>query len=203
MAEYLAVFAGEDTDAAGGSGLWITNGTASGTLELTGISGAYTGGITPFDLTVFNSGELFAGEDAAGDEGLWVTNGTAADTQELTGISGSYTGGLSPYDVTAFNGEALFGGTDAAGNVGLWVTNGTAAGTHELTGISGAATGPGRGSFFPSWFIAFGSEVLFAGQDTSGNLDLWVTNGTAAGTHELTGISGAFAGGLAPGGNST
>ena len=79
MAEYLAVFAGEDTGAAGGFSLWITNGTAAGTLELTGISGAYTGGINPYDLTVFNSDVLFAGEDAAGDDGLWVTNGTAAN----------------------------------------------------------------------------------------------------------------------------
>ena len=32
--------------------------------------------------------------------------------------------------------------------------------------------------------------VMFAGTDTAGNIGLWVTDGTAAGTHELTGISG-------------
>jgi ELWxxDGT repeat protein len=34
--------------------------------------------------------------------------------------------------------------------------------------------------------------VLFSALDASGNDGLWVTNGTAAGTHELTGISGAY-----------
>jgi hypothetical protein len=60
----------------------------------------------------------------------------------LTGISGAYTGGLffqsvNPYfnpSFTIFNGEVLFSGTDASGNLGLWVTNGTAVGTHELIG---------------------------------------------------------------------
>jgi len=37
--------------------------------------------------------------------------------------------------------------------------------------------------------------ALFDGLDSSG-LGLWVTNGTAAGTHELTGIAGANASGL-------
>ena len=37
--------------------------------------------------------------------------------------------------------------------------------------------------------------VLFDGRDASG-YGLWVTNGTRAGTYELTGISGANASGL-------
>ena len=35
--------------------------------------------------------------------------------------------------------------------------------------------------------------LLFDGEDSSGHYELWETNGTAAGTIELTGISGAFA----------
>ena len=33
--------------------------------------------------------------------------------------------------------------------------------------------------------------VLFEGVDASGNNGLWESNGTVAGTYELTGISGA------------
>jgi ELWxxDGT repeat protein len=40
------------------------------------------------------------------------------------------------------------------------------------------------------------SVVMFAGTDSAGDQGLWVTNGTAAGTHELTGIKGANAAGL-------
>jgi hypothetical protein len=37
-------------------------------------------------------------------------------------------------------------------------------------------------------------ELMFAGADTSGLFGLWESDGTAAGTHELTGITGAFTG---------
>jgi hypothetical protein len=55
----------------------------------------------------------------------------ATGTYELTGISGALTGGagLSPRDLTVFNGEGLFPqvlfvGNDASGHIGLWVTDG-------------------------------------------------------------------------------
>jgi ELWxxDGT repeat protein len=187
----------EGTDAAGNNGLWVTDGTAAGTHELTGISGAFAGGLfggrTGFspDFTAFKDEFLFSGLDAAGDIGLWVTNGTAAGTHELTGISGASAGGLfSGYfpDFTVFKGEVLFSGIDAAGNYGLWVTDGTAAGTHELTGISGASP---VGLFYGlnADLAVLNNEVLFAGQDAANQVGLWVTDGTAAGTHELN-ISG-------------
>jgi hypothetical protein len=60
-------------DAADTSGLWETNGTASSTYQLTGISGASDTGIfigqLPPDLTAFNDEMLFAGLDGCGD--LW------------------------------------------------------------------------------------------------------------------------------------
>jgi hypothetical protein len=37
-------------------------------------------------------------------------------------------------------------------------------------------------------------EVLFRGVDANNHIDLWITNGTAQGTHELTGIADAYAG---------
>ena len=50
MAKHLALF--EGTDTAGKTGLWVTNGTAAGTSELTGISGANTSlGVSPAFLT--------------------------------------------------------------------------------------------------------------------------------------------------------
>jgi hypothetical protein len=92
-------------------------------------------------------------------------------------------------------------GKDASGDYGLWVTDGrTGAGTFELTGISGAYTGSGGffNTTFP-YFTVFDGEVLFRGIDASRKLTLWTTDGTAAGTHELTGISSAnTANGLIP-----
>jgi ELWxxDGT repeat protein len=182
-------------DTAGNNGLWVTDGTAAGTREITGISGVNTWGLNPQDLTAFGNEVLFNGTDASGNHGLWVTNGTAAGTHELTGIKGANSGGLFtgfPPDFTVYKNEVLFEGTDTKGRVGLWVTNGTEAGTHELTGIKGANTS-GSG-LNPEDLTVFNNEVLFRGVDASGQIGLWTTNGTVAGTHELTGISGAYTG---------
>src|ERR1700722_15623662 len=140
---------------------------------------------------------LFVGgyNDTDGVRGLWETNGTTAGTSELTGISGSP---IEAYGLATFGNEVLFNGEDTSGNYGLWVTNGTAAGTSELTGITGADPG----YLYPYDLTVFKGEVLFQGRDngSDGIQGLWVTNGTAAGTHELTGITGADPGseGLIP-----
>lgn len=185
----------EGLDANGTSGLWVTDGTAAGTHELTNISGANPAGLSPRYLTVFNSEVLFDGFNANGALGLWVTDGTSTGTHELTGISGANSTGLFSNVVnpnfTSFDGQVLFSGVNASGATGLWVTDGTPAGTHELT-ISGA---PPAG-VDPYAMAVLGTNVLFAGSDVSGSRVLWVTDGTGPGTHELTGISGAYQEGL-------
>jgi hypothetical protein len=195
------LFAG--TDISANVGLWVANGTAAGTQELTGISGAFDNGIccnTSLQFTVFNGEVLFAGTDVSGHTSLWVTNGTAVGTQELVGISGGQAlfSNIQPH-FTVFNGEVLFSGYDSiTGWDNLWVTNGTATGTTELTGINGANTNGIFNNTQP-YFAVLNGEVLFAGYDNDGIVGLWVTNGTAAGTHELTGIVGAVDGmGLNP-----
>jgi hypothetical protein len=44
----------------------------------------------------------------------------------------------------------------------------------------------------------FKGKALFAGRDSAGIDGLWVTDGTAAGMHELAGIKGASTNGLQP-----
>jgi ELWxxDGT repeat protein len=164
--------------------LWETDGTAAGTFELTGIAATFPTGLYPVNLTPFNTDEvLFNGADKSGLAGLWETDGTAAGTHQLT-VAGAYTGSLYPSDFTQYNGEMLFNGYDSSGNIGLWVTDGTSAGTHEVTGIAGVQTTiigalPG---FAPSDFTVYDGEVVFGGYDASGDVGLWVTNGTSAGT---------------------
>src|SRR5262245_31429264 len=128
MQRTTVMFAGLGTsDQFGLRGLWVTNGTAAGTHELTGISGVFPKGLDPGDITPFNGEVLFEGRDASGNIGLWVTDGTATGTHELN-IGGAYAGvaGLSPGFMTVFNGEVLFNGNDASNHRELWVTDGTA-----------------------------------------------------------------------------
>ncbi len=142
LAQSVTVFNGKvwfgGVDAAGYTGLWVTDGTTAGTHEIA-VIGTYFSGLFLSDLTVFNNEMLFNGTDAGGKQGLWVTDGTTAGTHEVI-VNGAYSGGrLNPSDFTVLNKhEVLFNGFDAADTPGLWETDGTAAGTHEITGIGGA-----------------------------------------------------------------
>ena len=79
------LFAGSDST--GDVGLWITNGTAAGTHELT-VAGALTtpqgflpGGLNPSDLTAYNGYVFFAGDDGAAKSNYGgETDGTASGT---------------------------------------------------------------------------------------------------------------------------
>ena len=90
-------------DANGQNGLWVTDGTAAGTHELTGITGASADGLSPSALTIFNGEVLFSGVDANGQYGLWETDGTAAGTHELLGISTANSSLASPADIISFS----------------------------------------------------------------------------------------------------
>jgi hypothetical protein len=128
-----------------------------------------------------------------------VTNGTAAGTSELS-VSGAYSGGSIASQgayFTVIGNDAIFMGVNTNDQPTVGVTNGTAAGSSELA-VANAYSG---GLF--DWsttanpeFTALGNEVLFEGEDQSGHLGLWVTNGTVLGTSELTGIANAYSGGL-------
>ena len=220
MLPNVVLFVGKDL-ANNAVGLWETDGTATGTFELTtsggntvpnipAINGEAIYGFLPeptwsLDLTVFNDQVLFVGRDTNFRYNLWTTNGTGAGTKELTGIAGANASGVlaavltlpnSP-DFTVYNGAVLFNGLNnvGAGVHGLWTTNGTALGTKEVTDISGvASTG-----LNPSDITVFNGKALLNGFDTAGNQGLWTTNGAASGTAEITGIVGArTTGGLDP-----
>ena len=92
--------------------------------------------------------------------------------------------------------EVLFTGNDANGfRSALWVTNGTGRG--NLGALSRGSPSPREASFHLC-FVAFGSKVLFSGNDANHHRELWITNGTAAGTSELS-VAGAFSEKINPG----
>ena len=178
--------------------LWITNGTTSGTQKLP-VANAFSSGLIPVflasdggasgafvseDFTPLNGEVLFSGLDANNSNGLWITDGTAAGTSEVITVGGSGSG-LFPSDLTPLNNKVLFNGTDANLLEELWITDGTTAGTSELTSVQSTIDNVNYG-LDPSDFTSFGSGLLFDGLDANGDGSLWVTDGTSAGTSELT-----------------
>ena len=183
MATSVLLFAGLDKN--GDNNLWVTDGTAAGTSEIS-VAGVGSEGLfglppaTHYFAALPDGRVLFSGIDANGHVNLWVTNGTSAGTSEIS-ISKQFAGGFNPQHLTVFGSKVLFEGLDSQDHGNLWVTNGTAAGTSELS-----VKGQHPNSFVPQDFTVLGSKVLFNGQDSSNNYDLWVTNGTAAGTSEIS-----------------
>ncbi|HML13951.1 MAG TPA: FG-GAP-like repeat-containing protein [Xanthobacteraceae bacterium] len=182
-----------------GSNLWVTDGTSAGTSELTG-TGLEGSSTEPSDLTTYGSEVLFDGGAVVNvpfplfTTGLWVTDGTSTGTSEI-----SVAGLMEVSDLTVFGSEALFEGERTNLERGLWITDGTSNGTSEIT-VAGANSGGIFNSAFSPSFVVFGSEVLFDGTDASGNDELWVTDGTSAGTSEISvvGAGSAFPPGLNP-----
>src|SRR5206468_10603405 len=96
-------------------------------------------------------------------------------------------------DFTVRGSEILLAGDDASDHYNLWETDVTAAGTIPIP-VSGAYSSglfyittdllDTAGGFNPH-FTVFGNKALFVGTDASGHDNLWVTNGTSAGTSEL------------------
>jgi ELWxxDGT repeat protein len=202
-----ALFAGFDTS--GNVDLWVTDGTAAGTSEVivagSFSTGLFSNGESP-DFTVFGSKALFEGIDSSAHASLWVTDGTSAGTSELM-VVGAESAGLfndvSNPDFTVLGGIALFEGADASNKLSLWVTDGTSAGTSELAAagayseglFSNTVAGNPNIVFVNPDLTVLGNKAVFAGYDASGHFNLWVTNGTSAGTSEVT-VANAFSSGL-------
>jgi ELWxxDGT repeat protein len=175
-------------DASDRVNLWVTDGTAAGTSELS-VANVDTNdfdfGLLPQHFFVFGSEVLFSGEDANQLTGLWVTDGTSVGTSEISVAGANTSFGLEPFGFALLGSEVLFNGTDALSQQNLWVTDGTSAGTSELSVAHAASVGAGFSR--PVVFSSGGSsEVLYASADLNNLGGLWVTDGTTAGTSELS-----------------
>ncbi|MDX2308598.1 MAG: hypothetical protein NW216_10190 [Hyphomicrobium sp.] len=146
------------TDNVNGLTLWVTDGTAAGTQS---VAPATTSGILS-ELTAFGGRLVYVrlGE-------VWITDGTTAGTQKL----GTFSQGTVA-DLTVLDGKIYFSAYDGT-TQGLWSTDGTAAGTTLIAGFRSR----------PSDITAFDGRLFFgANDDPAINHELWVSNGTPAGT---------------------
>ena len=176
------LFQGEDS--AGRVGLWITDGTSTGTTEITP-SNAYSLGLHPSGFSFAGAGVVFQGTDAAGHVGVWVTDGTAAGTQELVTTSGS-----APQYFASFNtngsttpGQIILHGSSAqyviADNNGALHVQDTVVGrdgTQTLYGVNAMVFSDGTGVFDPTGSAESVSRVYQAtlGRASDvGGLEYW------------------------------
>ena len=192
MLPNIVLFRGQDP--VNDSGLWETDGTGSGTFELTPAGGSALG-LTPSSITVLGGQVLFEGANSSGHLGLWTTDGTAAGTVELTSIAGASSAGLAPSDLTSLRRRGSLQRHQRERPD--WTVDDKRDGRrHDGADRHHRGGGGGSSANRPDSLQRW--QSLFNGANTAGHLGLWVTNGTAAGTQELTGVAAASTTGLDP-----
>jgi len=152
---------------ANGSELWMTDGTAMGTILVSSLSSSIS------NLTEV-AGKLFF---AVGGE-LWMSDGSAAGTTLVKVVT---TNSIIEH-LTEFEGKVYFSILALPGR-GLWVSDGTEMGTTIMkedllfdapNGVSDIK------------FTEFDSRLFFVAFDgTTGDRELWATDGTTNGTIKI------------------
>jgi len=182
-------------DAVHGAELWKTDGTPEGTSLVADINpGANWSG--PVYFTSVSDSLFFVADDGVLGDELWKSDGTAAGTVLVKDIyPGS--GSSSARYLFEVNGRLFFVANDGAHGWELWTSDGTEAGTVLVRDIR---SGSGR-SFDPnSWssFANVNGRLWFAADDDVHGRELWVSDGSAAGTVLLAdiqpGVNSSFPG---------
>lgn len=178
-----------------GCELWKSDGTAAGTSMLKDIRvGTYSS--FPNYLVALGNIVLFAANDAVVGEELWKSDGTTAGTvlvknidttplvSESDGRGRSY-----PQKLTRLGNHIVFIADDDTHGYELWKTDGTTAGTVMVLDLYPGST-QGAWSSGGAWYPV-GDYIFFLGKTPSElGWRTFVTDGTAAGTHDGGGVLG-------------
>ncbi len=158
--------------------LWRTDGTLTGTRPLATMQQVFGG------LVRLGDKVLFAATDpvAPFGGGLWVSDGTLAGTRRLVEME---PGAPSPAELLTRAGDKVFfRAFQEATGFELWCTDGTESGTRLVKDIN-PGRDPIRGqanSSTPAGLVAVRDSVYFFASERVAGRELWVSDGTEAGT---------------------
>ena len=167
----------------GGDGLWRTDGTIAGTGRVADVDDG--GGVEPLGDWVYFAGGT--GQPWPGVSELWRTDGVAVEpvADIVPGADGS-----QPRSLVAGETLLFFSADDGVHGRELWVSDGTADGTTLTRDVR-----PGPGSGIPGYFTyelfgqtvstVAGDKAFFLADDGVAGEELWVSDGTEAGTFLL------------------
>lgn len=156
------------------------NGVLSEVVSL--VKDIVPGGVSsnPTNLVNVNGTVYFTVSNGVNGVELWKSNGTAAGTVLVKDIvAGS--GSSNPAHLTNVNGTLFFTAETAAHGRELWKSNGTAAGTVLVKDIW---PGTRYGFYFglTDTLINVNGTLFFTANNGVNGVELWKSNGTAAGT---------------------
>ena len=181
---YFKARIGDQTGGGQERELWTTDGTAAGTVIVQDQNGNLD--FDPTELTCVGTTLFFEGEDANDDEHLYKLDAGSSTIDLVSLIDPTPGSGTNLQNLTAYNGKLYFSGELGTSNSELWVSDGTDAGTFELKEIApliGGILGNGSpGNFEICNGLLYFSGKIGTGSDGNSERELWVTDGTAAGT---------------------
>lgn len=176
-----------------GNELHVSDGTTNGTRLLKDIRPGL-GDSDPLYLTPYNGYLYFSAWDGTSNgRELWRTDGTETGTVLAVDIAPD--GSSSPAYLSVFDGLLYFRADDQTHLHGreLWRTDGTPEGTVLVADLfpGHSGTAEAYGSEVQNIYV-FNGRIYFSAAD--GHLDeLWVSDGTAAGTRMLRNLENVFA----------
>lgn len=185
----LIIFSADDGGSKGAQA-FRTDLSSAGTFALTNVSGPPFIGPAPSQFTLLLGKvyfTIFSGNTAKTQ--LWVTDGSTAGTSLVK----DFGSGAFPLIISSviFGNKFYFSALTSAGDQELWNSDGTTAGTQIFYDIN--VTGSSNAFLLPDYFGAGyngddfhtrlwnGKIFFFADDGTNGN-ELWITDGTVAGT---------------------
>ncbi|MDH5716466.1 MAG: hypothetical protein OEZ22_02385 [Spirochaetia bacterium] len=159
---------------ANGYELWISDGTADGTVMVKNIcddSLGYCDG-NPYNMTSANGNLFFTAYTDANGYELWKSDGTELGTVMVKNICDDSLGtcGGQPDYITVFNNKVFFSAYSDPNGIELWESDGTEGGTVMVKSIGS-----------PAYITAVNNTLYFSASDANGT-ELWKSDGTADGT---------------------
>jgi|GEM_PF-1049752 len=157
--------------------MWVSDGTAAGTFRLADANP----GLLPANpsAAITSNGKAYYTAITSGDVELWETDGTIGGTLRYDLNPGSQ--GSSPGSITPFGTGVITAITTQVDGREPWIVDG--GGARLLADLSD------QPSSSPAYFIELDGELLFSADDGVNGRELWLSDGTLAGTAMLKDIN--------------
>ena len=172
---------------------WISDGTPAGTRLIRDIYPQIVdNSSSPADFTDFNGLLAFTADDGVHGRELWLSDGLPAGTRLLADINPG-SGSSNPNHLIVLNGTLLFLATDATNTSHLMrLVKGTT--NPQLVATLEPQAPPLPPYYFPpdcmqDASVTMGGKAYFAATDGQSGLELWSSDGTRNGTHQVADIN--------------
>lgn len=162
--------------------LWVSDGKTAGTMLLKDINPGFSAS-RPRNPTVFKDKLYFSADSANASNELWMSDGTAVGTTMVKNINSANFGSADIRELVAGEDVLYFWAYESsATGREIWKSDGTETGTVMVKDIK-----PGSGNGAPDYeslsnSIWLDNKLLFFAQDDIAGPELWLTDGTEAGT---------------------